>query len=159
MERTVKFFVAGIPQSRGSKRGFAFKRSNGKLGVSMADSNVKSKDWMGVVSHAAQEAMGGRPPLAGPVGLRLTFTMPRPKGHYGTGRNASVLKPSAPKYHASAPDRLKLARGVEDALTGIAYGDDSQTVCGPVEKVYGDRPGVEIELTPMGELTTQAGGK
>ncbi len=145
----IKVFVPGIPQSRGSKRGFAFRRKTGKLGVSMADSNPKSKDWMAVVSHAVAEAMQDRPPMEGPMGLLLRFTMPRPKSHFWNRKNDKSLKPDAPHYHTSAPDRLKLARGVEDAMTGVAYLDDSQTVCGPVEKIYGDRPGVEIELTPM----------
>jgi Holliday junction resolvase RusA-like endonuclease len=153
--QTIKFFVAGKPESRGSKRAFAFKRKNGKLGVSMADSNPRSKDWMSTISIAASQAMRGREIITGPIGLRLTFTMPRPKSHYGTGKNAAVLKPTAPKYHTSAPDRLKLARGVEDAMSNVVYQDDAQTVCGPVEKLYGDRPGVEIEITPMGTNTEE----
>ncbi len=152
---TVRFFVAGLPQSRGSKRAFPFKRKDGKLGVAVSDDNPKSEDWMARVAHEAIDRMytattSTLQPLTGPIGLRLTFIMPRPKSHYGTGKNASVLKPTAPKYHTSKPDRGKLARAVEDALTAIAYVDDSQVCAGPIEKIYGDRPGVEIELTPMG---------
>jgi Holliday junction resolvase RusA-like endonuclease len=146
--KTIRFFVPGLPQSRGSKRAFPFKKKNGGLGVSVSDNNPKSKDWMASISHEADDAMNGAR-FVGPIGLRLTFTMPRPKSHYGTGKNASVLKPTAPKYHTSKPDRGKLARAVEDALTQIVYVDDSQVCCGPIEKVYGDRPGVEIEITPM----------
>lgn len=146
---TIKFFVAGKPQPRGSKRAFPFKRKNGKLGVSVSDDNPNSRDWMASVSLAAADSFQGTLPIVGPVGLRLTFIMPRPKGHFGTGRNAGVLKPTAPTYHTSKPDRGKLQRAVEDALTSIAYIDDSQVCCGPIEKVYGDRPGVEIELTDM----------
>lgn len=154
MSETIKLFVAGIPQSRGSKRAFPFNRKNGKLGVAVSDNNPKSKDWMASVAHEVGTLLSGGDThtiFTGPIGLRMTFTMPRPKSHYGTGKNATVLKPSAPKYHTSKPDRGKLARAVEDALTGIAYLDDSQVCCGPIEKVYGDRPGVEIEITPMAE--------
>ncbi len=151
MGKTIKLFVAGLPQSRGSKRAFPFKRKNGKLGVACSDNNPKSKDWMASIASEIYCEMRRHdsPPLTGPIGLRMTFTLPRPKSHYGTGKNASVLKPTAPKYHTSKPDRGKLARAVEDALTAIAYADDSQVCCGPIEKIYGDRPGVEIELTPM----------
>lgn len=154
MSETIKLFVPGLPQSRGSKRAFPFKRKNGKLGVAVSDNNPKSRDWMAVVSDAINQELIRRIvackfPLSGPIGLRLTFVMPRPKAHYGTGKNAGVLKLTSPKYHTSKPDRGKLARAVEDALTLIAYVDDSQVCCGPIEKVYGDRPGVEIELTPM----------
>lgn len=151
MTTTIKFFVAGLPQSRGSKRAFPFKRKNGQLGVAVSDDNPKSKDWMACISQAACEAVATAP-LEGPIGLRITFTMPRPKAHFGTGKNSGVLKATAPKYHTSKPDRGKLARAVEDALTQIAYCDDSQVCAGPIEKVYGERPGVEIELTPMSDL-------
>lgn len=126
----LRFWVAGVPQTRGSKRAFAFKRTNGTLGVSVADSNPKSKDWMGVVRQAAIEqcpalASG---PLSGPVDVALTFYLPRPKGHYGSGRNAGTLKASADKHHAKKPDLCKLIRPVEDALSGVAWNDDAQLV-------------------------------
>jgi Holliday junction resolvase RusA-like endonuclease len=159
--RTIKFFVAGIPMSRGSKRAFPFKKKNGKLGVAVSDNNPKSKDWMVTVAYAAEGELvdardkgwsleDARTAFFGPIGLRLTFIMPRPKSHFYHRRTGSVIREDAPKYHTSKPDRGKLARAVEDALTGIAYLDDSQVCAGPIEKVYGDRPGVEIELTPMG---------
>jgi Holliday junction resolvase RusA-like endonuclease len=150
---SIRIFVPGIPQSRGSKRAFPFKKKNGGLGVAVSDNNPKSKDWMACIAHAAHEAMLPTCyygcPLSGPIGLHIKFVMPRPKAHFGTGKNASVLKPNAPHYHTSKPDRGKLARAVEDALTQICYIDDSQVCCGPVEKVYGEQPGVEITLTPM----------
>lgn len=156
MSETIKFFVPGLPQSRGSKRAFPFKKKSGGLGVAVSDNNPRSKDWMASISHETNQEILRRFvackfPLGGcPIGLRLTFIMPRPKAHFGTGKNAGVLKATAPKYHTSKPDRGKLARAVEDALTMIAYVDDSQVCCGPIEKIYGDRPGVEIEITPMG---------
>lgn len=148
MGQSITFFVPGIPQSRGSKQAFPFRRKNGSLGVAVSDDNPKSKDWMASVAQMASEAIRGFP-LQGPVGVRMTFVMPRPKHHFGTGRNAHVLKDSAPRYHSARPDRGKLQRAVEDALTGIGYLDDAQICCGPVEKIYGQRPGVEIAITAM----------
>lgn len=159
MTQTIKFFVAGLPQSRGSKQSFVpldrktkqpFRRPNGGLVVSTVDDNPKSKNWMAIVSHETALAFRGALPMVGPVGLRMTFIMPRPKAHFRSVNKQPVLRDDAPKYHTTKPDRLKLARGTEDAMTSIAYLDDSQIVCGPIEKIYGDRPGVEIELTPMG---------
>ena len=146
---TIRLFVAGKPQSRGSKRAFPFRRKGGQLAVAVSDDNPKSRDWMAIVADQFAQAMAGRDPFSGPVGLRLRFVMPRLKSHFGTGKNAMVLKSNAPHYHTSKPDRGKLARGVEDAITGIGYLDDSQVCCGPIEKVYGECPGVEIELTEM----------
>ena len=71
-------------------------------------------------------------PLAGPVAVDITFTMPKPK--------------AAPKkrrtYPITRPDRGKLARAVEDALTeaGVIR-DDSQIVDGATRKVFpGEHP-------------------
>jgi Holliday junction resolvase RusA-like endonuclease len=156
MGQTIKFFVAGLPAPRGSKNSYVplnrktnqpYRRANGGVMVQTVDTNPKSKPWMSTISHAASTLFDV--PLSGAIGLRLTFTMPRPKSHFRSVSKRPVLRDDAPKYHTSKPDRGKLARAVEDALTAIAYVDDSQVCCGPIEKVYGDRPGVEIELTAM----------
>lgn len=154
---TIKFFVPGIPQSRGSKSAFPRMKKDGSLGVGVSDSNPKSKNWMAMVAHETAVALGVSPRpedsrliWVSPIGLHLTFIMPRPQSHYHHRKSGTVLREDAPKYHTKKPDRGKLQRAVEDALTGIAYLDDAQVCCGPVEKIYGDRPGVEITITPMG---------
>ncbi|MBA7632259.1 hypothetical protein ES703_39802 [subsurface metagenome] len=81
--------------------------------------------------------------LLGPISLKLTFFMGRPKGHFRTGKHAGELRPSAPEHPTSKPDLTKLTRAVEDALTGIIWKDDAQVVkqdtikvyCGPEDKV------------------------
>ena len=50
------------------------------------------------------------------VSLRCEFVFPRPLSHYGTGKNATKLKPSAPRYHVKTPDLDKLVRGVCDSI-------------------------------------------
>jgi len=44
---------------------------------------------------------------------------------------------------------LKLARGVEDALSGILYMDDAQIVSERLTKLYGSPARVEITVTVM----------
>lgn len=154
---TISFFVAGKPQPRGSKRAFPFKRKTGKLGVTVSDMNPNSKDWMGSIAQRAQDAMNGRPPIAGPVSLRLEFIMPRPASHHRGGKRENELKPTAPHYHTIAPDRSKLCRAVEDALSQVVYVDDRQIVGGWIEKHYGDRPGVHVEIMEVEPLTPTQG--
>jgi crossover junction endodeoxyribonuclease RusA len=150
----ISFFVAGKPQPRGSKRAFPFKRKNGKLGVAVSDMNPNSKDWMGSIAQAAQAAMDGQPPIIGPVSVSLQFIMPRPASHHVGGKKDRPLKPTAPDYHTIKPDRGKLARAVEDALTAIVYADDAQAAAGPIEKIYGQRPGVNIYVTELNGANT-----
>ena len=87
---------------------------------------VQSLPWGSAVSHAAAKAWGTRSLIFGGVRLSLLFFFARPAGHYGTGRNARKLKPSAPKVCATKADLSKLERGVEDALSKIIYVDDRQ---------------------------------
>lgn len=88
-------------------------------------------------------------PLSGPIKLHIIFYLPRPQSHYRTGKNSEVLKENAPLWHEKRPDGLKLRRSVEDALTGIAWIDDSQIAVGTEEKRYGERIGAEIRIEAM----------
>lgn len=136
----ISLFIAGIPQPGGSKRAFVVK---GRAVVT--DDCKRNKDWRSLVSHTAKLEYAGLP-LAVPLAVTMRFTMPRPKSHYRTGKHAGELRPDAPTYHAKKPDALKLARSTEDALTGIIWRDDCQTVALQVSKVYGDRPGCHVEV-------------
>jgi len=80
------------------------------------------------------------------IQIRLAFVMPRPKSHYGTGKNAATLKRFVPSYHTSKPDLDKLIRCVKDALTGVAWKDDSQVCEVVADKKYGETPGVNVEI-------------
>jgi Holliday junction resolvase RusA-like endonuclease len=136
MSECVEFFVPGVPAPGGSKKAFVV---NGRAVVK--DDAKHNRGWRATVALAAREAMAGRPPLEGPLAMAFVFVQARPRGHFGTGRNAGTVRDSAPDFPATRPDALKLARSTEDALTGICYRDDAQTVALFVFKVYGDSPG------------------
>ena len=112
----------------------------------MTPASKKTKPWMALVSTYAKLAYSGLL-LTCPVRVSIEFRFCRPKGHYGTGKNAAILKSSAPKYHTVKPDTTKLFRSTEDAMAGIIFRDDSQVMHGPSEKVYVDRdPGEQITI-------------
>lgn len=85
-----------------------------------------------------------------PVTVAMVFLLPRPRGHYGTGRNASQTRPSAPPCPTGKPDLSKLVRAVEDALTvARVWRDDAQVVSANVAKIWaseGEPPGVLVEI-------------
>jgi Holliday junction resolvase RusA-like endonuclease len=146
------FTIYGTPQPAGSKRGF-YNKNAGR--VIITDDAKKSRPWKAQVSDAAQQAMtftselgegtsGYMPLLEGPLALELVFYVPRPKGHYGSGRNAHKVRPSAPDFPAVKPDVLKLARAVEDALSSIVYRDDAQIVTEFLLKRYGEPARCEV---------------
>lgn len=83
------------------------------------------RSWRDIVMHSFHR----QPPIeTGPVAVMLDFYLPRPKAHYGTGRNAQKLRQGAPGMPSGKPDIDKLTRAVLDAMTGVAFHDDSQ-VC------------------------------
>lgn len=75
--------------------------------------------------------------------LSVVFWLPRPKSHYGTGRNASRVKESAPKVPHQDVDNL--LKGAMDAASGVLYADDKQVVRVAAEKRYGN-PRIQYEL-------------
>lgn len=139
----VSFRVTGKPQPAGSKRGFPIRRKDGSVGVAMSDANPKAKEWKSMVIDACTDVYNG-PLLGGNLCVMMTFSLQRPKSHYRTGKNAHLLRDDAPKHPGVKPDLLKLARGTEDALTGVLWRDDAQTVDLRLWKVYGEPAGVEI---------------
>jgi len=122
----VTITVYGRPQQRGSKKPFIIRGGPRKGQASMCDDNKRSAPWMAAVTAAAAEVMDGGTLLTGPVELTAKFFFKRPNSHFGTGRNDGKLKESAPSFHSQQPDLSKLLRAVEDALSGIVYGDDRQ---------------------------------
>ena len=137
------FIVNGTPAAQGSKRAFVVKGR-----AVMVDADKKLKPWRQAVTDAAAEERGDNPLFMGPVRVRVRFVFPRPKSHYGTGRNAEVLKPNAPLFVDKKPDIDKLLRAIFDALTGVVFKDDSQVTTVESSKVYGAYSQAIIEVTP-----------
>lgn len=148
-EIVADFFVPGKPRPGGSKKGFF----NKKLArVLIVDDSEKVRPWMALVADLAMQAYDGPVLEKVPLVLELTFVLARPTGHCGTGRNAGILKKSAPAYPVGRPDALKLARAVEDALTGVVYRDDAAIVEELLFKAYaaaGGRQGAHIVISRL----------
>ncbi len=160
----IEFCVLGKPQPAGSKSAYVplhpktkqpFRRAGGGIMVQTVDANRHLKPWQAQIAAAGRRAYHG-PLLLGRVFLALDFRFARPKDHFGTGRNAARLKPAAPGDHLQAPDVLKLSRGVEDALQGVIYKNDSQIVREFLSKDWGDQGGVWISVWSPGEPAPQA---
>lgn len=142
---TTSFFVPGTPAPQGSKRYLG----NGV----MIESSQHLKPWRASVEWVAMQHF--KQPHAGAIKLELAFVFPRPKSHFGTGRNANTIKPTAPDCHTQKPDIDKLERAILDALTGIAYHDDSQVAKVVKYKRWihfaAERAGVYITVVPLEE--------
>lgn len=134
----ISFVVPGVPAPQGSKNQFG------------GESSKRTKPWRADVKAAALAATRGHDlPLTDPVAVSVRFRFPRPASHYGTGRNAGRLKPSAPLYAMSARcgDLDKLCRAIGDALTDAGVlRDDRLIVAWHAVKVYEHPPGAQVEI-------------
>lgn len=140
--------VAGVPAPGGSKRAFPFRRKNGKLGVSVVEDAKGNKSWRQLVAMEGLMAMCGRAPAKDQaLILEAVFIMPRPKAHFNA---KGGLHPWAVlTYPTKKPDRTKLLRSTEDALTGIVWEDDNLVVGGWVGKRYrgvDEKPGAVLTI-------------
>jgi crossover junction endodeoxyribonuclease RusA len=140
MSEPVVIEVHGTPAPQGSK-------IRNRYGA-VYESNRNVAPWREAIRAEAQRQV--LVPLAGAVFCRITFRMPRPQGHYGTGRNAGRVRNGAPGLPAGKPDIDKLARAVLDGLTdGGAWKDDGQVIKLDAMKMYalpGMPTGCRIEL-------------
>ena len=134
-EIVCSFTVPGEPIPQGSKT---------KTRWGIREDNPRTRPWRNAVAAEADAAMDG-PPVSGPLALEARFYFNRPKSHFGSGRNADLLKESAPEMHTNKPDADKLLRAIGDSLSGVVCRDDSQFALVTATKLYG-RPRAEIVI-------------
>lgn len=114
------FRVYGEPVPQGS-----LKVIHGRV---MHINGKKLREWRGKIQAAALQ--NGQSILDGPVTVNCVFYVRRPKT---VTRNEPSVR----------PDLDKLIRAVLDALTGVAFVDDSQVVEIHASKHYGE-PGMVL---------------
>ncbi|WP_054812130.1 RusA family crossover junction endodeoxyribonuclease [Nocardia arizonensis] len=105
-------FVPGLPAPQGSKD---YKGKNARGKAILVESATGVHDWRARIAWTAHER--GWRPTRDPFAASLEFVLHRPQ-------RTPVATPAAVKR----PDADKLARAVLDALTGVAWVDDSQVV-------------------------------
>ncbi len=165
----IRFAVAGEPVPQGSKVGQIVGRRvkfHGAIAVlepkvlltEQADMSTKTKGrdrlrkWRGRIETAAAQAMRDfelAAPFTFDVVLSAEFVLPRPPSHYKPSGELTAMA-GRERAYPGKPDLSKLVRAVEDAMSGIVYGDDAQVQrYGAVFKRYaerGGRGGVIVEV-------------
>lgn len=156
----IEFTVPGKPKTWQRAR-------RGRHGPSFTPADVESK--MSEVRDAWRSLEV--PPFSKTTFLSLSVRVfiERPTSHYGTGRNAAVLKPSAPARPGTGQyggDLDNFAKLVKDALNKVAYHDDAQIAefVPPFGKWFVDddrMPRTEVTLAPIvaGADVAEVGGQ
>jgi len=131
--KVIKFTVDGVPQAQ-------MRRVKTKW-TNYDPSADNKKDFLQLAYDKRPET-----PILGAVILTIKFVLPRPNAHFGTGKNAGILKASAPTKHIKKPDEDNLVKLVKDALNKTYWKDDAQVWKGNYTKVYGKTPRTEVTI-------------
>jgi crossover junction endodeoxyribonuclease RusA len=149
--KRLQFDVPGVPVAKGSAKAFVIRGTN--RAVVVQTNRDKQKPWASAITLAAMVATGRQ--FEGPVTVRITFWMQRPKSHYGT--HGDLKARALDELPAKKPDLDKLARCVLDALTGVCWHDDAQVCSLLCSKVYELPP--ERGVGAFIEVEANAGGE
>ena len=85
--------------------------------------------------------------MSGPLAVDLEFVLPRPKSHYGTGRNSGQLKwKMLDALPVSKPDVDNFTKFALDVCNGILWRDDAAVVRLSAFKRYGEKPMTIIQV-------------
>lgn len=132
----------------------------GDPAVLMTDSNRDSSAYMAKLIKYLRAQWNSREPLEGAVRIEVKFYFARPKSHYGTGKNAGRLKPSAPREYLGTPDLDKLTRTVADCLTqsGVIVDDKQIARYGEEHGRYYSDDGAEYLVLRVDSRPDEQGG-
>lgn len=133
---TVTFSVPGDPVPQPRPR----ITTRGRHGHAYTPATHPIHAYRQAIAAAAREA-GATPTDAAPITLIVDLVFARPKSHY----RKSGLKPDAPRL--PRPDCSNVLKGIEDALNGIAWVDDTQVARVVIEKSYGDEARTVVRIS------------
>ena len=145
--KLIQITIPGEPIAKNRPR---FAR-RGKFVKTYSDQQTEEGKWM----YFAQQQIAG-PLITEPLSVDLVFFIKRPRSHYGTGRNASTLKPSAPKWPENSKDTDNYIKFALDCLNNVLYDDDHRVIRVMGIKQYSDYPRTEIVAMRMDEILEAA---
>lgn len=138
MTAKVSFEVMGKPMTEGSVSNFPYAKKGGGMGVrTVHQKGAELYAWRNAIADSYLRHGGTM--TDGWVAVTVDFQFIRPKSVSVRKRPDMTVK----------PDIDKLIRAVLDALTGVAYKDDSQVIMVTATKHYardGEREGARIEV-------------
>ena len=142
----ISLVILGDPKAQGRHRTYTKGRGGRPLPFAIqVDPSKKDKENLRVVVQ--QQAP--EQPLDGPLAVELSFYFPYRSGDYGTGRNAGILKESAPIYHTVRPDCDNCIKLILDALKSVFWRDDSLISKLSATKCYDQKPRTEIVIETL----------
>jgi Holliday junction resolvase RusA-like endonuclease len=133
----IRFTVPGQPQGKGRPR-------VGKIGThARLFTPAKTVQYEGLVAHAAQVAMAGRPLLQSAVGCNVFIDCQVPASWSQKKQRMALAGEVLPE---SKPDADNVVKAIFDGLNGVLWRDDVLVVDLRVRKRYAATPCVRVEV-------------
>lgn len=129
----IRFVVPGIPAGKGRPR------ISTRGGFARAFTPAKTVAYEGLIALAAADAMAGAAPITGPVSIEARAVFPIPSS-WPKRRKAEA------RWHTGKPDGDNVLKALGDGLNGIVWKDDSQVASMRLTKVYGETPGLHVQI-------------
>jgi Holliday junction resolvase RusA-like endonuclease len=145
----VTFVVPGQPQGKGRAKIVKID------GFSRMATPAKTLAYEGLVAHAANAALAGRPPLQGPVHVRMVVACQVPTSWSQKKQRAAL---NGAVFPTTKPDVDNVVKAVFDGCNGVLWKDDVQVVQLTLYKHYSESPHVECvarEIQPVSAEQSQ----
>tara|TARA_R110002110_G_scaffold136051_1_gene320644 strand:- start:80 stop:523 length:444 start_codon:yes stop_codon:yes gene_type:complete len=141
MDNSITFYINGKPRPQ-QRHKTSFK--NGRMWN--YDPSKKEKAQFSIIA----KTYAPKYPLNGPITMEVVCAFPRPKSHYGTGKNEGKLKEKAAPDFFQKPDLDNCLKFVMDALqiNSIWYKDDCIINKATIDKIWADdcEPGTYVKI-------------
>ena len=135
----IEIVVLGVPVAKGRPR---FAKTTGHTYTP-----EKTRNFEAALKYAAEQVMGDKPPLDGPLELDMRVVVPIaqswPKKRQAAARELR-------EWPTRKPDFDNFQKCV-DGLNMVVWIDDGQIVRSTFEKRYGEKPGMWIRVKPLQE--------
>lgn len=135
----IEIVVLGVPVAKGRPR---FAKATGHTYTP-----EKTRNFEAALKYAAEQVMGDKPPLDGPLELDMRVVVPIaqswPKKRQAAARELR-------EWPTRKPDFDNFQKCV-DGLNMVVWIDDGQIVRSTFEKRYGEKPGMWIRVKPLQE--------
>lgn len=106
---------------------------------------ARTRSFEAILRYAAEQVMGDRRPLEGPLAVEMEIVMPIAQSWPKKRQKAAREGRERP---TKKPDWDNFGK-VVDACNLVVWIDDGQIVDGRVVKRYGDKPGMWIRVWPV----------
>lgn len=136
----IEIEVLGTPKPQARARHYNRGGFSGTYDPSKGD----KESFLSIIHQKAP-----REPITGPIQLTIVFYMPRPKGHYGSGKKQCLLKDSAPEFHTGRPDIDNIIKFYQDSMNKVFWKDDSQICWIEAQKKYSERPRTHLIIQTL----------